>query len=301
VAGEHREHRPGDPAPLDLDVGGGVAAEEPERLVERGDGGSVREAQRGHLACGERRDRARLGRAVGAERAGHGIVVDHDGAVTGRVHVQLHRVRAQHERPREPREGIFDALARRAAVADDLGTGSGHAGGGRRGMAGSRQRGVNVPGRPASNGRATMTRQSYDDGAEEDGALVRRWLAGDERAATALVTRHADAVARFAASAGARDDVEEVVQDTFVRAFGSLEGFRGDSSLRTWLFTIARRLLLDRGRATGRSRERVAVATTSRRGRTRRSTRSWPTRPRRASAARSIGSRRCSGTCSPFA
>jgi RNA polymerase sigma-70 factor (ECF subfamily) len=67
-------------------------------------------------------------------------------------------------------------------------------------------------------------------------------------------------VARFAASAGARDDVEEVVQDTFVRAFGSLEGFRGDSSLRTWLFTIARRLLLDRGRATGRSRERVAVA-----------------------------------------
>ena len=27
-----------------------------------------------------------------------------------------------------------------------------------------------------------------------------------------------------------------------VRAFASLDGFRGDSSLRTWLFTIARNL-----------------------------------------------------------
>jgi RNA polymerase sigma-70 factor (ECF subfamily) len=105
-----------------------------------------------------------------------------------------------------------------------------------------------------------MTTQSYDDGAEEDGALVRRWLSGDERAATAIVARHADAVARFAASAGGGDDVDEVVQDTFVRAFGSLESFRGDSSLRTWLFTIARRLLLDRGRAAARRRVRAAVA-----------------------------------------
>lgn len=79
--------------------------------------------------------------------------------------------------------------------------------------------------------------------------LIARWKGGDERAATALVERHADAVARFAASVGARVDVEDLVQETFVRAFGSLDGFRGESSLRTWLFTIARRLLLDRRRA----------------------------------------------------
>ena len=89
--------------------------------------------------------------------------------------------------------------------------------------------------------------------------LVARWKAGEQRAATLLVERHATAVARFVASIGAQDDVEEVVQDTFVRAFASLDGFRGESSLRTWLFTIARRLVLDRRRAARRRGEQVEV------------------------------------------
>ncbi len=86
-----------------------------------------------------------------------------------------------------------------------------------------------------------------DDSTDLD--LIARWKAGDERAATALVERHADAIARFAASVGAREDVEDLVQETFVRAFSSLDSFRGESTLRTWLFTIARRLLLDRRRS----------------------------------------------------
>ncbi len=89
--------------------------------------------------------------------------------------------------------------------------------------------------------------------------LIARWKGGDERAATLLVERHAGAVARFARSVGARDDVQDIVQDTFVRAFGSLDGFRGESSLRTWLFTIARRLLLDLRRAERRRGEQVEV------------------------------------------
>ena len=86
-----------------------------------------------------------------------------------------------------------------------------------------------------------------------DRALVARWLGGDDRAATALVGRHAPALARFASSQGARDAVDELVQDTFVRAFSALAGFRGASSFRTWLFSILRRLLLDRRRATRRA------------------------------------------------
>ena len=89
--------------------------------------------------------------------------------------------------------------------------------------------------------------------------LVARWKAGEQRAATLLVERHASALARFLASIGARADVDEVVQDTFVRAFASIDGFRGDSSLRTWLFTIARRLVLDRRRAARRRGEQVEV------------------------------------------
>jgi RNA polymerase sigma-70 factor, ECF subfamily len=89
--------------------------------------------------------------------------------------------------------------------------------------------------------------------------LIARWKAGDQRAATLLVERHAAALARFASSVGAKGDVEEVVQDTFVRAFASIDGFRGESSLRTWLFTIARRLLLDRRRSERRRGEQVEV------------------------------------------
>src|SRR5262249_50529272 len=89
--------------------------------------------------------------------------------------------------------------------------------------------------------------------------LIARWKSGDERAATELVERHAQALARFASSFGVRDDVDELVQDTFVRAFHSLGSFRGESSFRTWPFTIERRLLLDRRRAEKRRRDRVEV------------------------------------------
>ena len=89
--------------------------------------------------------------------------------------------------------------------------------------------------------------------------LVARWKEGDQRAATRLVERHADSVARFVSSLGAQHVVDDVVQDTFVRAFASIDGFRGDSSLRTWLFTIARRLVLDQRRADRRRGEQVQV------------------------------------------
>lgn len=93
------------------------------------------------------------------------------------------------------------------------------------------------------------------DEAPDDEALIARWQAGDERAATALVERHARPVARFVASLGVGSEVEEVVQDTFVRAFGSLSRFGGRSSLRTWLFTIARNLVRDRVRSARARRE----------------------------------------------
>ena len=53
--------------------------------------------------------------------------------------------------------------------------------------------------------------------------------------------------------------MDDLVQDTFVRAFGALDGFRGESALRTWLLSIARRLLLDRRRARGRRPETMVI------------------------------------------
>ena len=105
-----------------------------------------------------------------------------------------------------------------------------------------------------------MTEAEREDDASLDRALIDRWLDGDQRAATEIVERHAPALSRFAAQLGIRGEVDELVQDTFVRAFNALDGFRADSSLRTWLFTILRRLVIDRRRATNRRGVEVEVA-----------------------------------------
>jgi RNA polymerase sigma-70 factor (ECF subfamily) len=104
-----------------------------------------------------------------------------------------------------------------------------------------------------------MTDSGQSADGQRDAELIARWKAGDQGAATALVERHSQALARFAVSCGARDEVDELVQDTFVRAFGSLDSFRGDSSFRTWLFTIERRLLLDRHRAEKRRPQAMEI------------------------------------------
>jgi RNA polymerase sigma-70 factor, ECF subfamily len=101
-----------------------------------------------------------------------------------------------------------------------------------------------------------MTEAHQEPESDADARLLEQYRAGDERAATELVERHAQALARFAVSLGERDEVEELVQDTFVRAFGALDSFRGESSFRTWLFTIERRLVLDRRRSAARHHAR---------------------------------------------
>ena len=82
-----------------------------------------------------------------------------------------------------------------------------------------------------------------------DADLVLAYRGGDERAATALVGRHGLSVGRFLYSSGAwRSDVEDLVQETFFRAFRGLDGWRGEASFRSWLFTIASNLLKDQFR-----------------------------------------------------
>jgi RNA polymerase sigma-70 factor (ECF subfamily) len=52
-------------------------------------------------------------------------------------------------------------------------------------------------------------------------------------------------------------DAEDIVQDTFIRASEKMETFRGESSLRTWIFTIASNLAKDNLRAKKRWPENV--------------------------------------------
>ena len=122
------------------------------------------------------------------------------------------------------------------------------------------ERDLNIAPPPASAYLRTMPDHIRPgDEAEIDQALIARWTGGDQRAASALVERHAGPIARFVCSLGAQETLDELVQDTFVKAFASLESFRGESSLRSWLFTIARRLMLDQRRAATRDRRYVAI------------------------------------------
>jgi RNA polymerase sigma-70 factor (ECF subfamily) len=91
--------------------------------------------------------------------------------------------------------------------------------------------------------------------AAEDSALIAAWQAGDEQAATELVRRHARALAGFLAGAGAPEaDLDDLVQDTFVRAFRGVSGFRGQCRFRTWLLTIGGNVLKDAVRRGARYR-----------------------------------------------
>jgi RNA polymerase sigma-70 factor (ECF subfamily) len=80
----------------------------------------------------------------------------------------------------------------------------------------------------------------------DDAGLVAAYLTGDERSATELVARHAQAVSRFLWSSGAgQSDIDDLVQETFFRAFRKLDSWRGEASLRGWLYTIAGNLHRD--------------------------------------------------------
>lgn len=82
-----------------------------------------------------------------------------------------------------------------------------------------------------------------------DPELVAAWRGGDELAAGHLVQRHATALGRYLAAGGAASsEVDDLIQDTFFKAFRALDGWRGDGSFRGWLFRIAGNLLKDRFR-----------------------------------------------------
>jgi len=74
---------------------------------------------------------------------------------------------------------------------------------------------------------------------DADLALARSAALGDREAFEEIVLRHGPGMLRYARRVlHDPGDAEEAVQDAFVAAWTSLEGFRGDSALRTWLFGL---------------------------------------------------------------
>jgi RNA polymerase sigma-70 factor (ECF subfamily) len=91
-----------------------------------------------------------------------------------------------------------------------------------------------------------------DAGLEEasDHALARRAGLGDRAAFEELFDRLFPGTLRFATHMLTDDPAlaEDVVQDSWVKAWQALPDFRGTSKVQTWLFTIVQRTAVDRRR-----------------------------------------------------
>jgi RNA polymerase sigma-70 factor (ECF subfamily) len=74
----------------------------------------------------------------------------------------------------------------------------------------------------------------------DEGALVTQVRAGDSRAFNELVRRYEGKIFRLANHITQnREDAEDVLQETFMKAYEHLDQFKGDSKFYTWIVRIA--------------------------------------------------------------
>jgi RNA polymerase sigma-70 factor (ECF subfamily) len=91
-------------------------------------------------------------------------------------------------------------------------------------------------------------RPGMDGVGTSDAELVQRVLGGDAGAYGGLMARYRDRLARYAVHMlGNREDAEEVLQDTFVRAYRSLGRCNDPARFGAWLYGI----LVNRCRTAG--------------------------------------------------
>lgn len=95
------------------------------------------------------------------------------------------------------------------------------------------------------------SRRPPSERAVRDARVTARALearAGDRPALGEFIRLTQADVWRFLAHLAGRDAADDLTQETYLRAMDALPGFRGESSARTWLLTIARRTAVDRFR-----------------------------------------------------
>jgi len=88
-----------------------------------------------------------------------------------------------------------------------------------------------------------------------DRARLDAWRGGDEAAGQALFKRHFSGLYRFFRNK-VGDDCDDLIQRTFFAVLKGIDGFRGHSTFRTFLFVIARHELYRYLRERLRDRER---------------------------------------------
>jgi RNA polymerase sigma-70 factor, ECF subfamily len=86
---------------------------------------------------------------------------------------------------------------------------------------------------------------------------VRRVVAGDTEAFSVILTAHQKLIAADLSRRLPAQDVQEVAQNVFLKAFRALPSFRGEAPFRIWLLRIARFTAMDFWRKRYRKRERT--------------------------------------------
>jgi RNA polymerase sigma-70 factor (ECF subfamily) len=80
----------------------------------------------------------------------------------------------------------------------------------------------------------------WSDVGGREASLVQRCAIGDETACAELVGEHQRMVVQLAVNLlGDRDEALDLSQEVFLRVFRTIHRFRGQSSLRTWIYRIA--------------------------------------------------------------
>ena len=75
--------------------------------------------------------------------------------------------------------------------------------------------------------------------------IIKDVVSGKKGAATRFYREHAPKIRRYLNAKLPGDEIEEILQDTFLSAFDSLPLYRGESSVLTWLISIARHEVAD--------------------------------------------------------
>src|SRR5689334_3544093 len=102
---------------------------------------------------------------------------------------------------------------------------------------------------------------SVDRPLADESELIRRMLAGEQRAFDAFFAGHFARLYRFALPrlGGDVEATREVVQATLGKAMRKLEHFRGEAALFTWLCQICRREVVDHLRAHRRHADHLVL------------------------------------------
>ncbi|HVN49511.1 MAG TPA: sigma-70 family RNA polymerase sigma factor [Bacteroidota bacterium] len=99
---------------------------------------------------------------------------------------------------------------------------------------------------PTSHAQELLEKRKQES-REEDSALIKRALAGDQRAFRRIRQKYQETIARLIGRIvrNKKEEVDDLTQEAFIKAFTSLASFNEEYAFSTWLYKIATNNAID--------------------------------------------------------